>query len=200
MYRKYQSQFKSTVLTIFAGELYVSARQEILSTVLGSCIAVCLYDAKNRVGGMNHFMLPQETKHNIDRQWELKQESLTDQSLRYGMTSMEKLIAEMQKKGAERSQLKAKVFGGGNVLTRMSAGPSVGDKNIGFTRAYLRSEGIPIDVSDVGKDYGRKIFFLTSQNSVFVKKVALEAAEKEEEIYLKKLKEFKKEQDSVTLF
>jgi len=76
----------------------------------------------------------------------------------------------------------------------------VGDKNIGFARAFLKSEKIPIDSEDVGKDFGRKIFFLTADNSVFVKRVGLDAAVAEEQNYMKKLKDLKKPADSVTLF
>jgi len=120
--------------------------------------------------------------------------------MRYGITSMEKLIADMQKNGAERSQLTAKVFGGGNVLTKTNSMPSIGDKNIGFTRAFLKSEKIKIVSEDVGKNYGRKIFFLTDKNAIFVKRVALEPAEAEERAYMKKILDIKSEQDNVTLF
>lgn len=197
MYRKYHSKFKAHVLTIFAGESYVSSKEEILCTVLGSCISVCLFDEKNNVGGLNHFMLPDGQ---FSGDVNLQGEQLVQKSMRYGITAMEILISDMQKNGAERKNLTAKIFGGGNVLSRTGNGPSIGDKNIGFTRAYLKSEGIPILSEDVGSTYGRKIFYLTEKNAVFVKKVALEPAEAEERAYMKKLVDIKKSNESVTLF
>jgi len=199
MYKKFHMKFKANVLTIFAGEYYVTDKEEILSTVLGSCIAVCLYDDKNKIAGFNHFMLPDNNKAQ-NSSINLQGEQLVEQSMRYGITSMEKLIADMQKNGAERSQLTAKVFGGGNVLTKTNSMPSIGDKNIGFTRAFLKSEKIKIVSEDVGKNYGRKIFFLTDKNAIFVKRVALEPAEAEERAYMKKILDIKSEQDNVTLF
>lgn len=189
-------------MTIFAGEFYVSNSNEIISTVLGSCISVCLYDPKNGVGGINHFMLPESNPgaaRLYTRDLSIKEEELTEQSTRYGVTAMEVLIAEMQKKGGERKNLRAKIFGGGNVLTRTNPSLSIGDRNIGFTRAFLKMEGIKIEGENVGDKHGRKIFFLTGKNSVFVKKVALEPAEEEERKYMKKLLAIKKQGD-ITLF
>ena len=202
MYRKYDAKLKSDVMTIFAGEYYISTKKEIISTVLGSCISVCLYDNVNGIGGMNHFMLPSSNRGKdqlFTKESQLKKEEMTENSMRYGITAMEVLIAEMQKKGASRLNLKAKIFGGGKVLSSKFNIPSIGDKNIGFARAYLKTEGIKIESENVGNTYGRKIFFLTSRNSVFVKNVAIEPAVEEEQSYMKKLLELKQKSD-ITLF
>ncbi|WP_028974378.1 chemotaxis protein CheD [Spirochaeta cellobiosiphila] len=199
MYRKYNAQLKANVLTIFAGETYVSSKQEILCTVLGSCVSVCLYDPVSKVGGMNHFMLPEDKSSSLKNE-ALAGESLVEKSMRYGITAMEVLIADMQKNGANRNTLRAKIFGGGNVISRNAQTESVGDKNIGFARAFLKSELIAIDSEDVGKDFGRKIFFLTGENSVFVRKVGLDQAVAEEQNYMKKLREIKRSNENVTLF
>ncbi len=190
MYRKYDSKLKSNVLTIFAGEYYISTNKEIISTVLGSCISVCLYDIVTGVGGMNHFMLPEsaESKNKIfTKDSLLKKEELSEKSMRYGITAMEVLIAEMQKHGAKRINLQAKVFGGGKVISSNNSMQSIGDKNIGFARAFLKTERIVITKENVGDNYGRKIFFMTGRDSVFVKKVAIEPAVTEEQNYMKKL-------------
>ncbi|MBI9109483.1 MAG: chemotaxis protein CheD [Spirochaetales bacterium] len=179
MYRKFDAKLKDTVLTIFAGEYYVSKSREIISTVLGSCISVCLYDTKKDIGGMNHFMLPEDAspiKILNKKDAEIKKEDLADASMRYGINAMEVLIAEMQKSGADRKNLRAKVFGGGNVLSRQSTIQSVGDKNIGFARAYLKMEQIPIEKEHVGDHFGRKIFFLTGEKKIFMKKIGFEQA------------------------
>ncbi len=201
MYRKYDSKLKSHILTIFAGEYYVSSTNEIISTVLGSCISVCLYDYKNEIGGMNHFMLPDKKKPATNKTAEnhLEKEALTEKSMRYGITAMEILIAEMQKNGAVRENLKAKIFGGGKVLSGNHRIQSVGDKNIGFARAFLKTEGIKIEKENVGNTFGRKIFFLTGDNSVFMKKVEMNQALSEEFNYMSKLKEMKK-QGEITIF
>ena len=200
MYKKYHAKLKSHVLTIFAGEYYVSSTGEIISTVLGSCIAVCLYDKKEGIGGINHFMLPEEQGprlHLTDPV--LKKEELTNVSMRYGIKSMEVLIAEMMKKGASRKNLTAKIFGGGKVLHRSNT-VSVGDKNIGFTRAFLKMEGIPIIKENVGDYHGRKIFFLTRNNSIFVRKVEIEPTVVEERKYMDKLKDMRSEKPDITIF
>ena len=204
MYNKFDAKLQSNVLTIFAGEYYISTKKEIISTVLGSCISVCLYDIIKGIGGMNHFMLP-ESSVSADKLFSkdslINKEELTEQSMRYGITAMEVLIAEMQKKGADRLNLKAKIFGGGKVLTtnNNSSMQSIGDKNIGFARAFLKMEGIKIEKEDVGSTYGRKIFFITGRDSVFVKKVAIEPAAAEERSYMRKLLELKK-QANITIF
>lgn len=201
MLKKYDPKLGSTVFTIYAGELYVSTAKEIISTVLGSCISVCLFDEEAGIGGMNHFMLPENAVGN--KRWyqglSIDKEALSEKSLRYGIHAMEVLIAEMQKKGAERRNLRAKVFGGGQVLKKNGSYLSVGEKNIGFARAFLKMEGIKIEKENVGKDFGRKIFYLTERNAVFVKKVPMESAVGEEEDYVKRLLKFK-EQGDVTLF
>lgn len=201
MYKKYDSRLKSQIMTIFAGEYFISSKQEVISTVLGSCIAVCLYDPENKIGGMNHFMLPEggQVQNELYNKQGLNKEKLTADSMRYGITAMEVLIGEMQKRGAERSNLKAKIFGGGRVINRDFTGSTVGDKNIGFAKAYLKTENIPIESEDVGRTHGRKIYFLTNNNSVFVKKVDLEPAVEEERNYMKKLLAMKQKSD-ITIF
>ena len=199
MYRKYDAKLKTQIMTIFAGEYYISSANEVISTVLGSCIAVCLYDSENRIGGMNHFMLPEGSQSGFSSQSGLDRDKLTENSMRYGITAMEVLIGEMQKRGARRDNLRAKIFGGGKVINKSFTGTTVGDKNIGFARAFLKTEEIPILGENVGSTFGRKIFFLTENNSVFVKKVDIEPAEAEEREYMRKLSALKQKSD-ITIF
>jgi len=199
MYRKYDGRFKTQIMTIFAGEYYISSSQEVISTVLGSCIAVCLYDSVNKIGGMNHFMLPSGNQESFIHDSVIDKDKLTEQSMRYGITAMEVLVGEMQKRGARRTHMKAKIFGGGKVINKSMTGPSVGDKNIGFAKAYLKMEKIPIESENVGETFGRKIYFLTENNSVFLKRVELEPAVEEERNYMKKLQALKQKSD-VTIF
>lgn len=145
----------STVVHITAGEIYVGKKHEIISTVVGSCIAVCLFDKKNKIGGVNHFMLP------------YNDQKIKGLPLRYGDSAMKALITEMKKKGAETGFLTAKIFGGGNVIP-WNDSPSIGDQNILFIRAYLEQLGIPLLKESVGSNFGRKIYFFTENNKVWV--------------------------------
>ncbi|MBI9107027.1 MAG: chemotaxis protein CheD [Spirochaetales bacterium] len=180
----------------------MSSAQEVISTVLGSCIAVCMYDERTKIGGMNHFMLPNSSlTEELHLSGTLLQEDeLTKKSMRYGLTAMEVLIAEMLKSGAQRRNLSAKIFGGGKVLKSSTKIPNIGDQNIGFARAFLKTEGIPLLKENVGDSVGRKIFFLTKQNSIFVRRVEIESAVAEERKYMDKLAQMKNEESNITIF
>ena len=139
----------------------------ILSTLLGSCISACLYDPINKVMGMNHFLLKSSGYNKKDSL------SLSDAG-RYGVHAMELVVNGMLKLGAKRKYLKAKVFGGGNVLSSGIENDnylSVGDQNVRFIREYLNTENIPMEKFDLGGDYGRIIHFYASDHSVDVKRI-----------------------------
>ncbi len=149
------------------GESYVSKKDEMISTLLGSCVAACLYDPVNRVIGMNHFLLAQQhAAHNAAL--------LSSEGGRYGIHAMELLINQMIKQGAQRLHLKAKAFGGGDVLkmgNESRGGKSIGAINCEFIKTFLRTERIPLVASDLGGHIGRNIFFLASDFSVYVKTI-----------------------------
>jgi chemotaxis protein CheD len=108
MYRRFNSQLKRDMIIIQPGEFYVTKKDEIIGTVLGSCISVCLRDSEKKVGGMNHFMLPGDFR---------VEDIFNSQSARYGMYAMELILGEIIKLGGGREHLSAKVFGGGHVLS-----------------------------------------------------------------------------------
>ncbi len=183
MYKKYSDKFGREVVTIFPGEYYITNTDEIISTVLGSCISVCLYDSINGVAGMNHFMLPvKSVDHDAFLEELAEPSNFYNNNLRYGTVAMETLIGELQKKGAERRYLKAKVFGGANIISTNSPHLSVGYRNIHFIRAYLAFEDIEIISQDVGKNYGRKIFFVTSNFKIYLKRLSSEHAQRVEKM------------------
>ncbi|HBE02598.1 MAG TPA: chemoreceptor glutamine deamidase CheD, partial [Spirochaetia bacterium] len=173
-------------ITIFPGELHVSASGAVICTVLGSCISVCLSDLENNIYGINHFMLPMNSysKTNFDDEIRDARNFYNDE-LRYGTVSMEVLIGEMQKAGAARRNLKAKVFGGGKVLNIHSGLIDIGEKNIKFALAYLAMEKIQVVSRDTGDRFGRKIYYVTEENKVLVKKLPAPVfdIEKEEKMY-----------------
>jgi chemotaxis protein CheD len=149
------------------GESYVTKKDEIISTLLGSCVAACLYDPVNRVIGMNHFLLAQQhSAHDAAL--------LASEGGRYGIHAMELLINQMIKQGAQRLHLKAKAFGGGDVLklgNELRGGQSIGAVNCEFIKTFLKTEHIPLVASGLGGHIGRNIFFLASDFSVYVKRI-----------------------------
>ena len=193
MYKTKNQQFKRDMMIIQPGEFYVTKKDEVIGTVLGSCISVCLRDGKAGVGGMNHFMLPGDFR---------VEDIFNSQSARYGMYAMELLLGEIIKLGGGREHLSAKVFGGGHVLSTVAASASsVPQSNIEFVKAFLSMEGIPVLSSDVGGVHGRKVLFLPKTGQVFVKKLVPEAEAKvfaNEEKFKKTLTQPKSE--DVTLF
>ena len=122
-------------------------KSELISTVLGSCVAACIHDPKIGLGGMNHFMLP----HDDEGLW-----SGASLALRYGNHAMDALINDLLKKGADKSRLVCKFFGGGNVMRRMQG---IGDKNATFAQEYAKAEALNVEVFDLGGDRGRRIIF-----------------------------------------
>jgi chemotaxis protein CheD len=137
----------SFVAKILPGELYVTCSNEIITTVLGSCISACIRDPIFGIGGMNHFMLPMSTT-------DTSQNDKLGSAMRYGNYAMEHLINEILKNGGERSNLEVKLFGGGRVLSHMT---DVGERNIKFALEYIATEGLKLIAEDLGDIYPRKI-------------------------------------------
>jgi chemotaxis protein CheD len=194
LFRHSVSQFEQELVTIHPGEFYATGSDTIISTVLGSCVAVGFCDEEMGLGGLNHFMLPGEVgRDDLDR----------NPNAKYGMFAMEMLINDLMKMGVRKAALKAKVFGGASVL-RLSTGSSarIPQSNIDFALEYLREEGIPVAASDVGGREPRKIFFYARTGKVLLKRIApsMEVLiEREESRYYASLNE-KKPEGPITLF
>ena len=152
----HEPRFATDAVKILPGEWFVADSDELLiTTTLGSCIAACLWDRERRIGGMNHFMLPDGE----------------GDSGRYGSYAMELLINEMMRRGCSRVAMEAKVFGGGRVI----GGPStlnVGERNTQFVLDYLRTERIPVVSKDVLDVYARKVCLLPASGKAMVKRLA----------------------------
>jgi len=149
---------------ILPGEYYVTTENEMITTVLGSCISACVRDPVFGVGGMNHFMLPESGAGASDT-WN---DSLVSASARYGNVAMEHLITDIQKFGGVRENLEVKITGGGRVLAMMT---DVGKRNIVFVREYIRAEGLRLMAEDVGDIYPRKVVYSPRTGRVQVKKL-----------------------------
>lgn len=175
---------------IHIGGLRASREPLAIDTVLGSCIAACLYDSESKIGGMNHFMLPD----GID--------PANPNSARYGVYAMELLISDLMKLGASRKHFRAKIFGGGHVLKIRESAGGVPQRNIDFIRKFLTGEQIPIVKEDVGGYQPRRVLFYTDTSRVFVKYLGQQEAQRtaeEEMVYLISLKKQKLDGD-VELF
>jgi len=159
-----EAQLRAVAVKVLPGEYFVSGEELPIMTTLGSCIASCLWDRVARVGGMNHFLLPDGAGDNG----------------RYGVFAMERLIHELLKLGATRTTLEAKVFGGGQVMAGVDS-LQVGARNTRFVLDYLRTERIPVVGQDVLDVYPRKLCFLPTSGKAMVKRLAsVHAAERVE--------------------
>ncbi len=161
----WDAHFRSDAVKVLPGEYFVHDEEILITTTLGSCIAACLWDRERRIGGMNHFILPDEVGKNGAGQ------DAAHSGGRYGSVAMALLINELIKRGASRQTLEAKVFGGGAVIAGMSS-LNVGERNTRFVIEYLRTEGIPIVSRDVLEIYPRKVCFLPVSGKVMVKRLA----------------------------
>lgn len=157
----YDPKFSSQAVKVLPGEYYATKGEEMIVTVLGSCVSVCLRDRYTGVGGLNHFLLPHDRS--------TANTPLND-SARYGVYAMELLINHLLKLGAHRNHLEAKIFGGGNVIKDMTFA-KVGERNVNFILSHLKQEGIPIVARDLLDNYPRKVHFFPHSGRVLLKKI-----------------------------
>lgn len=143
---------------LHAGDLYASRQPSQVITILGSCVAVCLWDRLTRVAGINHFMLPNDAGQQTN-------------ALRYANSSINELLRQIAELGAERRRLEAKLFGGACVLASFQNGRDLGSKNVAVARERLSQERIRVVAEDVGGNHGRKLVFRTWDGSALVKQV-----------------------------
>lgn len=157
--RYYDRTFDSEAVKVLPGEYFVTTTEMVLVTVLGSCVSACIRDREKGIGGMNHFMLAESTE-----------KSSLSPSARYGTYAMEILINHLLKLGARRSNLEAKVFGGGRIMATLSLS-NVGDRNASFVLEFLKTEGIAVMAQDLLDVHPRKVYFFPSTGRVLVKKL-----------------------------
>ncbi len=159
MYIRHSGKYQKDIKIIHPGEYYISNEDELIGTLLGSCVSVCLFDEESAIAGMNHFMLPGKISHT---------DMFTDKSARYGIIAINDLVHGMVESGAGRNRIKAKIFGGGHVLDTKTI--SIPNDNIRLAKAMMEMEDIPIVKVDVGMNYTRKILFEVKTGKVFLKK------------------------------
>lgn len=149
---------------ILPGEYYVTVHDEVIVTVLGSCVSACIRDKVFGIGGMNHFMLP------VNKEEMSSSGGYMGESTRYGNFAMEQMINDILKHGGMRKNLEVKLFGGGRVLKNMTT-LDIGKKNIDFVLQYIRDESLELSAEDLGDIYPRKVLYFPSTGKVRVKKL-----------------------------
>jgi chemotaxis protein CheD len=162
--RSWDPALKSQTVKILAGQYYVTQKDEVLIAILGSCISACIRDVVIGLGGMNHFMLPEE--QGIPAA-ELHY-SPWNTAARYGECAMTLLLEEIFKSGGKRESLEIKLFGGTKVLAHLN---DVGSLNIDFVRKFLRKRKLPIAAEDMGGSYPRKVIYSPRTGKVKVKRL-----------------------------
>ena len=142
------------MIYLHPGQLAVSSESGVLTTVLGSCVSICLWDRVRRVGGMNHFLLPFRAGE-------------AQASTRFGNVATYRLLSELAALGCEREDLRAKVFGGACVLEAFRHEEhNLGQQNVELARRLLKEADIPVIAEDVGGRRGRRLIFNTDDGGV----------------------------------
>lgn len=159
--RYYDNTFEMEAIKLLPGEYYVTNRDLVIVTVLGSCVAACIRDRATGIGGMNHFMLPEDKSEG---------DSPVATAARYGAYAMEMMINQLLRSGAKRENLEAKLFGGGNVLRGFTV-TNVGERNVEFALGYLKTEGIRVVAKSLLDIYPRKVYFFPASGRVMLKKL-----------------------------
>lgn len=168
--RYWDAQRQRVTARLLPGEYYVTDSGELITTVLGSCVSVCVRDAKIGVGGMNHFMLPESS---VDMSgWADPANAAT----RYGAAAMERLVNDVLSIGGQRDRLEFKFVGGGRVIDGMET-TRIGDRNIEFIRRYAKVEGLRVAAEDLGGIYPRKLFYCPVDGKLSVKLLRTAARE-----------------------
>ena len=182
----FDARFGNDAVKVLPGQYFVDAGDILIMTTLGSCIAACLWDRERRIGGLNHFMLPDGAGGDG----------------RYGSYAMELLINEMLRRGASRTALEAKVFGGAQVIAGMDT-MNVGERNTRFVLEYLQAERIPGVSRDVLDVHPRKVCFMPASGRVVVKRMrVIDAASllQQEQVAAQRARPLAAEGGSIELF
>jgi chemotaxis protein CheD len=140
---------------LYPGQVFVTRDPIVISTILGSCAAVCLWDRHKRVGGMNHYLLPEGQAEGPNR-------------LRYGNVANPELLREVLALGCEIRNLQAKIFGGSSAFA-VNTAQSVGTRNVDLAENFLRSAGIPVVEKETSGKHGRRLVFQIADGTTAIK-------------------------------
>ncbi|MGD0987612.1 MAG: chemotaxis protein CheD [Candidatus Sulfotelmatobacter sp.] len=140
---------------LYPGQVFVTREPITISTILGSCAAVCLWDRHKRAGGMNHYLLPEGPTDGPNR-------------LRYGNNANSELLSKVRALGCEIRNLQAKIFGGSSAFA-VDLSNSVGARNVQLAEEFLRSAGIPVVEKEVSGKHGRRLVFQITDGMTTIK-------------------------------
>ena len=143
---------------LYPGQLFTSREPVVITTILGSCIALCLWDWRKKIGGMNHYLLPEGTDGGPNR-------------LRYGNVANPALLNELVALGCEIKNLRAKIFGGSSALAA-NPGQSVGTRNVQLAEEFVQNAGIPLLTKEVSGKRGRRLVFNTHDGVTSIREFA----------------------------
>jgi len=185
--RFWMPQHQRLAVKVVAGDFYVGAQDELISTVLGSCVSACIRDPQNGVGGINHFLLPDSDN------------GILSSSNRYGVFAMEQLLNALIKYGGCRQNFEIKLVGGGNM---MGGRNDIGGSNITFVKNFLATEGLSISAEDLGGDQPRKILYNPLTGKLLVNKLRCQDSDRylAAELKSQRSKHNEYESDDVELF
>lgn len=161
MEKSFSRKYNRPFITIYPGEYYVSGTDELIHTLLGSCVAVCLHDNANGISGMNHYMLEGKMINLVEH---------AKSSDKHALQSISRLIDSMCTLGCSRSHLSAKIFGGGKVLQTANDIHTVPQDNIRAAKLILEMEDIRIVQEETGGKFTRKVLFEVKTGKTFVKR------------------------------
>ncbi|MFW0777078.1 MAG: chemoreceptor glutamine deamidase CheD [Rickettsiales bacterium] len=148
------------VVKLISGDYYVTNKpNQMIVTILGSCVAACMRDPVLKIGGMNHFLLPATEDQSVRD---------SSESARYGAYAMEQVINGIIKLGGHKNRLEVKVFGGGNVI---NSSAMIGSRNVAFVRKFLKDEGLKIANEDLGDTYPRRLRYYPDTGKVMLMKL-----------------------------
>jgi chemotaxis protein CheD len=182
--RHWDNENECWVVRLMPGDCRVGAGQEAITTVLGSCVSACIRDPSRRIGGMNHFMLPEDTTGGKST-WSRPEVGL---SARFGSHAMEVLINALLKRGARRDRLEVKLFGGSRILASMT---DIGARNVVFIRNFVDVEGLQVVASDLGSIHPRRVLYFPDTGRARVKRLqTIDTAQvaTRERMYLERLR------------
>ena len=160
--RRWDAKAERWTAKVLPGEYFVTAHDEVITTVLGSCISACMRDPVVGIGGMNHFMLHEDQSQGRS-DW---LDPVAGLATRYGSYAMERLVNDLMKLGAHRDRLEVKLFGGGRILASLT---DVGRRNIVFARKWLAAEGLRAVAEDVGDVVPRWVMYFPATGKVRVR-------------------------------
>lgn len=157
----FDREFGVAAVKLLPGEYYVTPKNMVLTTVLGSCVSACVRDNTAGIGGMNHFMLPDRADPGFDD---------AGVAMRYGAHAMEVLLDELFRAGARRERLEAKVFGGGAVLANMTQ-LNIGERNADFVLRYLQLERVRVAAQDLRGKLPRRVNYFPASGRVAMRRL-----------------------------